>query len=76
MTKKTRSRGRERALPAANAFAYTIKDAQAMGAPGKSTIYELEAKGVLKLTRRPGLPTMVDGDSLRALLRADSDTVV
>jgi hypothetical protein len=65
---KTRKvRKRARAEPSRNAFAYTIEDAQAMGAPGKSKIYELRASGRLKLLHVDGR-TLVDGDSLRELL--------
>jgi hypothetical protein len=50
------------------ALAFTIPDAQAMGAPGRTTIYNLAKQEKLKLLRVAGR-TMVDGDSLRALLR-------
>ena len=59
---------RQRAMPAANAFAFTIRDAQAMGAPGKSTIYEMIKDGRLTTIEVEGCPTMITGDSLRALL--------
>ena len=71
MSNKTK--GRHRAPPARNAFAYTLKDAQSMGAPGKSRIYELAQQGVLKLIKVPGLQTMIEGDSLRRLLGVDED---
>jgi hypothetical protein len=65
-----------RGMPARNAFAYTIKDAQAMGAPGKSSIYELAKQGHLKfIERKPGCPVMIDGDSLRAFLGVKLDEV-
>jgi hypothetical protein len=63
---------RERAEPSPNAFAYTIEDAQAMGAPGKTKIYELAASGRLRLFNIDGR-RMVSGDSLRALLDAGQD---
>jgi hypothetical protein len=64
-----KTKGRERAMPARNAYAFTIKDAQRMGAPGKSTIYEFVKAGRLTfLKREPGLPVMLTGDSVRALL--------
>jgi hypothetical protein len=63
-----RRRRRRRAPPVPNAFAFTIADAQAMGAPGRTKIYALLGKGVLKRLRIAGR-TMIEGDSLRALLR-------
>ena len=52
--KKLRS-VRRRAPPARNAFAYTIPDAQAMGAPSKSAIYDLAKAGHLKfIEKKPG----------------------
>lgn len=62
-----RSRNRARPDPSRGAFAFTIEDAQAMGGPGRTKIYELAKRGELKLIRIAGR-TMVDGDSLRALL--------
>jgi hypothetical protein len=50
------------------ALAFTIGDAQAMGAPGRTTIYKLAKHGQLQLLRVGGR-TLVDGDSLRVLLR-------
>ena len=64
---------RARAAPHPLAFAYTIGDAQAMGAPGRTTIYKMEQSGELKLLRVAGR-TLVDGDSLRRLLGASSTT--
>jgi hypothetical protein len=49
------------------AHAFTIPDAQAMGAPGRTKIYELAKCGKLKLLHVAGR-TLVDGASLRALL--------
>jgi hypothetical protein len=69
-----KKRERARAEPSRNAFAYTIEDAQKMGAPGKSKIYELKASGRLRLINVDGR-TMVDGDSLRALLKVDQESV-
>jgi len=66
-TPKIRKRKRARALPAQNAFAFTIEDAQAMGAPGRTTIYALAKVGRLNLIRVDGR-TLITGDSLRALL--------
>jgi hypothetical protein len=62
-----RTRSRARAAPSPSAYAFTIADAQAMGAPGRTKIYELAKIGSLKLIVVAGR-TMVDGDSLRALL--------
>lgn len=64
----TEPRKRKRAAPSPDAFAFTIADAQSMGAPSKSTIYELIKKGRLVAIRREGLPTLIEGNSLRALL--------
>ncbi len=61
-------RDRARAAPDPRAHAFTIKDAQAMGAPGRTSIYKLAAEGKLRLIRVAGR-TLIDGDSLRALLR-------
>jgi hypothetical protein len=66
-----RKRERARAEPSRNAFAFTIEDAQAMGAPGKTKIYQLAESGRLKLFSVDGR-TMISGDSLRALLGADT----
>jgi hypothetical protein len=57
-----------RPTPSPDAYAFTIRDAQKMGAPGRTKIYDLKKRGELKLLRVAGR-TMVDGDSLRALLR-------
>ncbi len=64
-------RKRRRAAAAPHAYAYSIPDAQAMGAPGRTTIYKLAKEGKLKLVkvcRR----TMVDAASLRALLGVEA----
>lgn len=61
-------RARARAAPHPMALAFTIGDAQAMGAPGRTTIYKMAARGDLRLLRVGGR-TLVDGDSLRALLQ-------
>jgi hypothetical protein len=62
------ARGRRRVAPSPDAFAYTIEDGQALGLPGRTTIYKLFDEGKLKkikVARR----TLIEGDSLRALLR-------
>ena len=65
-----RIRGRARPAPSPNAFAFTIADAQAMGGPGRTKIYQMAKRGELKLIDVAGR-TMVDGASLRALLGVD-----
>ena len=60
---------RARAAPNPLAFAFTIEDAQAMGAPGRTKIYEMARQGQLRLIKVAGR-TLVDGNSLRALLGA------
>jgi hypothetical protein len=64
-------RHRARPAPSPTAFAFTIADAQAMGGPGRTKIYELARRGELKLINVGGR-TMVDGTSLRALLGVGS----
>jgi len=54
--------------PLPNALAYSIRDVRRMGGPGKTSIYALAKAGKLTLIRI-GSRTLVDGDSLRALLR-------
>jgi hypothetical protein len=67
MTSDRKGRRRARPAPAPNAFAFTITDAQAMGGPGRTKLYDLANRGELKMFKVAGR-TMVDGDSLRALL--------
>jgi hypothetical protein len=69
MTEK-RQRGRARAAASPNAFAFTIRDAQSLGAPGRTKIYALAKAGRLTLRKIDGR-TLIDGDSLRDLLKAD-----
>jgi len=64
---KKAARDRARAAASPDAFAFTIPDAQAMGAPGRTKIYELAKRGELKLLHVAGR-TLVDGASLRELL--------
>ncbi len=54
--------------PLPNALAYRIPEARLMGGPGKTRIYELAQEGKLRLVRVGGR-TLIDGDSLRTLLR-------
>lgn len=63
-----RKRLRAAADPMAHAF--TIPDAQSMGAPGRTKIYALAKEGRLTLLHVAGR-TLVKGDSLRALLGAE-----
>ncbi len=53
------------------AIAFTIPDAQSMGAPGRTKIYDLAKEGKLKVLHVAGR-TLVCGVSLRALLSADA----
>jgi hypothetical protein len=62
-------RQRLRAAPNPMAHCFTIADAQSMGAPGRTKIYEMAKAGKLRLIKVAGR-TMVDGNSLRALLGA------
>ena len=45
---------RRRASAFANALAFTVRDAQAMGAPSRTTIYGLIKDGILKTVDAPG----------------------
>jgi hypothetical protein len=62
----------ERPGPLASALAYRINEVPQMGGPGRTKTYELAAQGKLRLVRVAGR-TLVDGDSLRALLRDGCD---
>ncbi len=59
---------RERPAPRPDALAFRINDVPLMGGPGRTKIYELAKAGKLQLIRVGGR-TLIDGDSLRALLR-------
>jgi hypothetical protein len=61
-------RQRLRSLPSPDAIAWTIRDYQAMGGPGRTTIYHKGKTGELKLFTDKTGRRMVDGDSGRALL--------
>ena len=56
------------APPMPNQLAYRIPEVRRMGGPGKTKLYELARQGKLRLVRVGGR-TLVDGDSLRTLLR-------
>jgi hypothetical protein len=57
-----------RPAPLPNALAYRVDEVPRMGGPGRTKLYELAKRGKLKLVRVAGR-TLVDGDSLRRLLR-------
>jgi hypothetical protein len=54
--------------PSPDALDYRIKQAQFIGGPCRTKIYELAKKGHLKLVRIDG-QTLIKGDSLRNLLK-------
>ena len=54
--------------PLPDAHAYRIKEAQFMGGPGRTKIYELAKKGHLKLVRIDGR-TPIEVESLRNLVK-------
>jgi hypothetical protein len=54
--------------PLPNALAFRVNEVKRMGGPGRTKTYELAAQGKLRLVKVAGR-TLVDGDSLRALLR-------
>lgn len=66
-----KSRERARPVPNPNALAFTIPDAQALGAPGTTTVYALFKSGALRKIK-VGARTMIEGDSLRRLLRGEA----
>lgn len=55
-------------LPLPNALAYRVDEVPLMGGPRRTALYALAKAGKLKLVRVAGR-TLVDGDSLRDLLR-------
>lgn len=70
-TTEKRQRSRGRAAPSPDAFAFTIRDAQSLGAPGRTKIYALAKSGRLTLRKIDGR-TIIDGDSLRLLLKSST----
>lgn len=62
------ARRRERPAPLPNALAFRVDEVARMGGPARTKLYELAAAGKLRLIKVAGR-TLVDGDSLRALLR-------
>jgi hypothetical protein len=59
--------------PLPNALAYRVDEVPLMGGPRRTKLYELAAAGQLRLVKVAGR-TLVDGDSLRALLRNGTTT--
>jgi hypothetical protein len=59
---------RERPAPLPNALAYRVDEVPRMGGPSRTKTYALVAEGKLRLVRVAGR-SLIDGDSLRALLR-------
>jgi hypothetical protein len=57
-----------RVLPSPNAFAFTISGVQAMGGPGRTSVYDLAKKGVFSLFKDELGRTLVTGDSVRKFL--------
>ena len=57
-----------RPAPLPNALAYRVDEVPRVGGPARTKVYELAKAGKLKLIRI-GRRTVVDGDSLRTLLR-------
>jgi len=62
----------ERSAPLPDALAYTVEDTRRTAGIGRTKIYELIRDGKLKASRAAGR-TLILGDSLRALLSADSN---
>ncbi len=54
--------------PNPEALAFRISEVQQLGGPGKTKLYDLARDGKLRLVRVGGR-TLVEGDSLRTLLR-------
>jgi hypothetical protein len=59
---------RARPMPRPDALAFRVNEVPLMGGPGRTKLYELAKAGKLQLVHVGGR-TLVDGDSLRALLR-------
>jgi len=54
--------------PLPTAFAYRVNEVPLMGGPSRTTIYKLAKNGHLKLVKLGGR-TLIEGDSLRSLLK-------
>jgi hypothetical protein len=61
---------RPRAIQSPDALAFTIPGFQALGGPGKTSVYELGKRGVLKIFHDPLGRTLIEGESARAFLKA------
>jgi hypothetical protein len=59
---------RKRPPPLPNAIAFRVEEVSLMGGPRRTALYALAKAGKLKLVKVAGR-TLVDGDSLRDLLR-------
>ena len=66
--REARQHTRMRLGPLPDAIAFRVNEVAIMGGPKRTKLYQLAAQGRLKLVRAGGR-TLVDGDSLRALLR-------
>jgi hypothetical protein len=64
-------RQRLRALPSRDAIAFTISDYQALGGPGRTSIYNLAKAGKLKTFVDRFGRRMIDGDSGREMLTSE-----
>jgi hypothetical protein len=77
--RKIKKRRRLRAMPSPDAYSFTIPDAQAMGAPSKTTIYgidkRLKAEGKALLFKDAAGRTMMYGNMLRALFGGACESV-
>jgi hypothetical protein len=75
---KAKPRYGKRTRPAApqrpDAICFTIAGFQGVGGCGKTAIYELAKRGVLKLYKDPIGRTLIDGDSAREFLRNKQTT--
>jgi hypothetical protein len=70
--KRTRPRA-PRGLQRRDALAFTLAGYQALGGPGKTSVYELGKKGVLELFKDPLGRTPITGKSGRAFLGIPED---
>ena len=61
--------------PLPTAFAYRVNEVPLMGGPRRTKLYALAAAGQLKLIKVAGR-TLIEGDSLRALLRNGTENPV
>jgi hypothetical protein len=76
-TKTVKKRGpksRPRALQRPDALAFTIPGFQALGGPGRTSIYSLAKEGKLTLFKDPLGRTLISGESGRAYLGVKEDS--